>query len=163
MAGTKLHRYRTRRVQLPCHRHLGAHPRRDAVFFTELEIETVLLKPEETVLVPDDSADFARGRLFLEATLRRTPLPQSEQGIALADRFLLDPLTYQQRPVELALKNLRPRILIADVVGLGKTLEIGLILAEMIRLVAVSGSLWSRRSRSLSSSNRNSGTGSRSR
>ena len=99
----------------------------DAVFFTELEDpKPVLLKPEETVLVPDDSAEFARGRLFLEATLRRTPLPQSEQGIALADRFLLDPLTYQQRPVELALKNLRPRILIADVVGLGKTLEIGL-------------------------------------
>ena len=106
----------------------------DAVFFTELEDpKPVLLKPEETVLVPDDSAEFARSRLFLEATLRRTPLPQSEQGIALADRFLLDPLTYQQRPVELALKNLRPRILIADVVGLGKTLEIGLVLAEMIR------------------------------
>ena len=72
-------------------------------------------------------------RLFLEATLRRTPLPQSERGLALPDRFLLDPLTYQQRPAELALKGLRPRILLADVVGLGKTLEIGLILAELIR------------------------------
>jgi ERCC4-related helicase len=106
----------------------------DAVFFTELEDpRPVLLRPEETVLVPDDSAEFAKGRLFLEATLRRTPLQQSERGIALADRFLLDPLTYQQRPAELALRNLRPRILIADVVGLGKTLEIGLILAELIR------------------------------
>ena len=44
-------------------------------------------------------------RLFLEATLRRTPLPQSERGLALPDRFLLDPLTYQQRPAELALKG----------------------------------------------------------
>jgi hypothetical protein len=106
----------------------------DAVFFTELENpRPVLLKPEETVLVPDDSAEFAKSRLFLEATLRRTPLPQSERGIALADRFLLDRQTYQQRPAELALRNLRPRILIADVVGLGKTLEIGLILAELIR------------------------------
>jgi hypothetical protein len=42
----------------------------DAVFFTELEDpKPVLLKPEETILVPDDSAEFARGRLFLEATL----------------------------------------------------------------------------------------------
>src|SRR3954468_5399675 len=45
----------------------------------------------------------------------------------------MDPLGYQQRPAELALANLRPRILLADVVGLGKTLEIGLILAELIR------------------------------
>lgn len=106
----------------------------DAVFFTELENpKPTLLLPEETVLTADDSAEFAKSRLFLEATLRRTPLPQSEKGIALGDRFLLDPLTYQQRPAELALNNLRPRILIADVVGLGKTLEIGLILAELIR------------------------------
>jgi ERCC4-related helicase len=106
----------------------------DAVFFTELENpKPVLLKPEETILVPDPTRHFAMSRLFLEATLRRTPLPQSERGLALPDRFLIDPLTFQQRPAELALQGLRPRSLLADVVGLGKTLEIGLILAELIR------------------------------
>jgi ERCC4-related helicase len=106
----------------------------DAVFFTALETkEPELLDPEKTILVPDETPRFVMSRLFLEATLRRTPLPQSERGLALPDRFLLDPLTYQQRPAELALKGLRPRILLADVVGLGKTLEIGLILAELIR------------------------------
>ncbi|WP_248965312.1 DEAD/DEAH box helicase [Sphaerisporangium perillae] len=104
----------------------------EAVFFTKLE-EVSLLRPEETVLEQDVTPRFAQSRLFLEAVLRRTPLPQTEKGLALADRFLLDPLPYQQRPAELALKGLRPRILIADVVGLGKTLEIGLILAELIR------------------------------
>src|SRR4051794_39381998 len=104
----------------------------DAVFFTELD-DVSLLRPEETVLEQDDTPRFAQSRLFLEAVLRRTPLPQTEKGLALADRFLLDPLPYQQRPAELALKGLRPRILIADVVGLGKTLEIGLILAELIK------------------------------
>ncbi|MFI1972846.1 SNF2-related protein [Streptomyces cinnamoneus] len=106
----------------------------EAVFFTG--IDTVeLLEPEKTLLVPDTSSYFRRARLFLEAVLRKTPLPQSERGLALADRFLLDPLAHQQRPAELALsmRNLRPRILIADVVGLGKTLEIGLTLAELIR------------------------------
>ncbi|MEO3748685.1 helicase-related protein [Plantactinospora sp. B5E13] len=104
----------------------------EATFFTNLEpVRT--MRPEETVLVQDTSARFRQSRLFLEAVLRRTPLPQSERGLALADRFLLDPLTYQLRPAELALAGLRPRILLADVVGLGKTLEIGLILAELIR------------------------------
>jgi ERCC4-related helicase len=105
-----------------------------AVFFTALEQpEPVLLDPRETRLFRDETPGFALSRLYLEATLRRTPLPQSERGLAMPDSFLLDPLTYQQRPAELALRNLRPRILLADVVGLGKTLEIGLILAELIR------------------------------
>ncbi|MGS2619532.1 helicase-related protein [Micromonospora sp. LZ34] len=104
----------------------------EATFFTALD-DIQAMRPEETVLVRDTSSRFRQSRLFLEAVLRRTPLPRTERGLALADRFLLDPLTYQQRPVELALSGLRPRILLADVVGLGKTLEIGLILAELIR------------------------------
>ena len=107
-----------------------------AVFFTNLERpEPVLLNPDDTRLFADDSPKFAMSRLYLEASLRRTPLPQSERGLAMAPEasFLLDKLAYQQRPAELALQNLQPRILLADVVGLGKTLEIGLILAELIR------------------------------
>ncbi|WP_024802606.1 helicase-related protein [Nocardia sp. BMG51109] len=104
----------------------------EAVFFTELDIVS-LLQPEDTVLELDETKRFAQSRLFLEAVLRRTPLPQTEKGLALADRFLLDTNIYQQRPAIKALQALRPRILLADVVGLGKTLEIGLILAELIR------------------------------
>ncbi|MFY1668989.1 hypothetical protein ACN27G_03370 [Plantactinospora sp. WMMB334] len=79
----------------------------EATFFSELD-EIRAMVPEETRLVQDTSARFRRSRLFLEAVLRRTPLAQSERGLALADRFLLDPLTYQQRPAELALAGLRP-------------------------------------------------------
>ncbi|MGW4194596.1 SNF2-related protein [Streptomyces sp. NPDC005004] len=106
----------------------------EAVFFTGLD-RIELLDPRRTRLVRDDSPNFRRSRLFLEAVLRKTPLPQAERGLALADSFLLDSLPYQQRPAQLALsgRNLRPRLLIADVVGLGKTLEIGLTLAELIR------------------------------
>ncbi|MGW3719097.1 SNF2-related protein [Streptomyces sp. NPDC005133] len=106
----------------------------EAVFFTGLD-RIELLDPRQTRLVRDDSPNFRRSRLFLEAVLRKTPLPQAERGLALADSFLLDSLPYQQRPAQLALsgRNLRPRVLIADVVGLGKTLEIGLTLAELIR------------------------------
>lgn len=109
----------------------------DAVFFTGLEDRAGggvrQLRPEETELVGDDSPRFARSRLFLESVLRRTPLPQSERRLAMTGKFLMDDHVYQQRPAELALKGLRPRVLLADVVGLGKTLEIGLTLAELIR------------------------------
>ena len=55
----------------------------DAVFFTELERpKPVLLNPEETKLVTDTSPAFSMSRLYLEASLRRTPLPQSERGLA---------------------------------------------------------------------------------
>src|SRR4051812_41727675 len=68
--------------------------------------------------------------------MRKTFLPQTEHGLALADGVLMDQQVHQLRPAELALsleKNPQPRILIADVVGLGKTLEIGILLAELIR------------------------------
>ncbi|WP_040684738.1 DEAD/DEAH box helicase [Nocardiopsis halotolerans] len=104
----------------------------DAVFFTGIE-RVAALDPERTRLVHDDSPGYAQSRLYLESVLRRTPLPQSERRLAMPGKFLLKDLVYQQRPAELALRGLRPRVLVADVVGLGKTLEIGLTLAELIR------------------------------
>jgi superfamily II DNA or RNA helicase len=104
----------------------------DAVFFERLdEIEPV--DPTKTRLVPDNSPQFSRSRLWLEALLRRTPIEASDDALAIGHRGLLDPLTYQHRPAALALQNLQPRILVADAVGLGKTLEIGIILSELIR------------------------------
>ncbi|CAM3483537.1 helicase-related protein [Stackebrandtia soli] len=91
------------------------------------------IDPTKTRLVHDPSTRYVESRLFLEAIVRRTPLPRTETGLAMADRFLMETNTYQQRPAVLALSGLRPRILIADVVGFGKTLEIGLTLAELIR------------------------------
>ncbi|MQS99186.1 DEAD/DEAH box helicase [Streptomyces jumonjinensis] len=106
----------------------------EAVFYDKLDLVSVL-DPRETRLVPDDSANHRRARLFLEAIIRKTFLPQTEHGLVLADNFLMDQQVHQLRPAELALsmKNPQPRILIADVVGLGKTLEIGVLLAELIR------------------------------
>ncbi|GAA2329019.1 DEAD/DEAH box helicase [Streptomyces kunmingensis] len=106
----------------------------DATFYDRLDVVQEL-DPRETELVADDSPNHRRSRLFLEAIMRKTFLPQTEHGLALADNFLMDQQVHQLRPAELALsmKNPQPRILIADVVGLGKTLEIGVLLAELIR------------------------------
>ncbi|MFG2998801.1 SNF2-related protein [Streptomyces sp. NPDC048340] len=106
----------------------------DAVFYERLD-DIQVLDPRETQLVADDSSNHRRARLFLEAVMRKTYLPQTEHGLAFTDSFLMDQQVHQLRPAELALsmKNPQPRILIADVVGLGKTLEIGVLLAELIR------------------------------
>ncbi|GAA3572649.1 DEAD/DEAH box helicase [Nonomuraea rosea] len=105
-----------------------------AVFFNAEGLDRVEpLLPEDTELINDPSPGFRRSRLFIEALLRKTPLPQGEQRLATVNTHLVDDLVYQREPSRLAFANLRPRLLIADAVGLGKTLEIGLLLSELIR------------------------------
>ena len=70
----------------------------EATFFTNLDrIEP--LRPEDTELVHDDSPNFRRSRLYLEAILRKTPVPSTDTDLAVASRQLLDRLEYQRRAV----------------------------------------------------------------
>ena len=45
----------------------------------------------------------------------------------------MDVMDFQLEPALRVLKQLRPRLLIADTVGLGKTLEAGILAAELVR------------------------------
>lgn len=105
-----------------------------AAFYSDIDT-IVPLDPELATVTGDDSPKYRRARLWLEATLRKSPVPLSSPDLTVATRMLADPLNYQQTAVRKALdpQNLRPRILIADAVGLGKTLEIGMILSELVR------------------------------
>jgi superfamily II DNA or RNA helicase len=105
-----------------------------AVFFSDLD-DIEELDPRNAKLVADTSPRYRRARLWLEATLRKTPVPHGDPRLAVSHRMLSDPLIYQRQAVAHALAetNLRPRLLIADAVGLGKTLEIGMILSELAR------------------------------
>jgi len=105
-----------------------------AVFFAHDDLDRVTpLRPEDTELEPDPSPECRRSRLFIDALIRKTPLPLSEQRLATVGTHLVDDLAYQREPAKAALRALRPRLLIADAVGLGKTLEVGLLLSELIR------------------------------
>ena len=105
-----------------------------AQFFAGID-HIVPVDPRHTRVIADTSTRHRLSRLWLEATLRKTALPASSTDLAVVGDVLADPLAYQLTAVRQALDpaNLRPRILLADTVGLGKTLEIGMILAELVR------------------------------
>jgi superfamily II DNA or RNA helicase len=101
-----------------------------ATFLTDLD-EVTPLRPEDTVLVRDDSPGHRRARLYLEALLRRSP--PTDAALTVGHRAAVREAPYQWEPAAMALSQLRPRILMADGVGLGKTIEVGVLLSELVR------------------------------
>ncbi|AEG43911.1 helicase-related protein [Isoptericola variabilis] len=109
---------------------------RDTVATFSTALDTIqVADPTRTKVVADGSPHYRRSRLWLEAMLRKTHVPIAEKSLTVSTQALADPLPYQFAAVRKALDpdNLRPRILLADAVGLGKTLEIGMILSELVR------------------------------
>ena len=103
---------------------------REAVFLTALEPAIEVLDPAKTQLVPDDSAQFTDSILYMESQLRQA-VP-SDANIHVGHTAAMDDVSYQLDPARLALARPRQRILIADAVGLGKTLEAGVLVSELI-------------------------------
>jgi superfamily II DNA or RNA helicase len=107
---------------------------KEAIFVEAIEntrghgIEVV--DPADVVLVADPSSGFADALLHLEAALRKSA--PTGQTVQVAGKAAIDDLDFQLDPVRLALKTPRVRILIGDDVGLGKTLEAGLLASELI-------------------------------
>lgn len=105
-----------------------------ATFYSSLD-DVEVQDPAAAEIVPDGSSGYRDSRLWLEALLRKTPFPYGDQTLTVSTRMLADSLGYQRAAVAKALdpRLIRPRILLADAVGLGKTLEIGMILSELVR------------------------------
>jgi ERCC4-related helicase len=103
--------------------------------FSDAIDDVIVLDPARATVRIDGSARCRESRLWLEATARKTAVPLTEPSLSVATAGLVDVLPYQLRAVQQALdpENLRPRILLADAVGLGKTIEIGMILSELVR------------------------------
>lgn len=102
-----------------------------ASFLERLESKNIIvLDPAETKLVPDRSPQFRDTRLFLESLLRQSPVVGN--ALWLGHTAAVDDLPYQLDPARQALEQPRQRILIADAVGLGKTIEIGILLSELM-------------------------------
>ena len=104
---------------------------RDAIFLTEAENNIQILDPSKTSLVLDDSSSFQKSILYMESLIRKTP--PTDERLYIGQKAVMDLVPYQLDPAIQALTQPRQRILVADAVGLGKTLEAGILLSELIR------------------------------
>ncbi|ABK43866.1 helicase domain protein [Magnetococcus marinus MC-1] len=104
---------------------------KEAIFLTEIDDKIEVLDPAKTNLVQDESSGYRSSLLYLESLLRQTP--PTDERIYTGHRAAMDAVPYQLDPAIQALQQPRQRILIADSVGLGKTLEAGILVSELIR------------------------------
>lgn len=101
------------------------------VFDTNIDKEIRVLDPIDTKLIPDTDYGYRKTKLFIENQMR-TASVYSKQ-INIAHKAAFNVANYQLEPTLKAFELPRPRMLIADGVGLGKTIEVGIFLAEMIK------------------------------
>lgn len=111
------------------------------------ENDTVILDPSlETQPVaaarfdlPSDAAPTVQSKAALLADAMRLTLRRGAGPFRSAAQLAFEPRTYQLVPLLMALRLQVPRLLIADDVGIGKTIEAGLILRELMDRGEVDG------------------------
>ena len=100
-----------------------------ALLDPRLEIEPVAPARFE---LPDDPAPTVQSKAALLADALRLTLRRGAGPFRSAAQLAFEPRTYQLVPLLMALRLRVPRLLIADDVGIGKTIEAGLILRELM-------------------------------
>ena len=111
------------------------------------ESDTVILDPSlETQPVaaarfdlPADAVPTVQAKAALLADAMRLTLRRGAGPFRSAAQLAFEPRTYQLVPLLMALRLQVPRLLIADDVGIGKTIEAGLILRELLDRGEVDG------------------------
>jgi hypothetical protein len=100
-------------------------------FDTAIEKEITVLEPDNTILVADTENGYQKSKLYIETVLRNASF--TSKKIEVSHKTAISGAAYQYTPTIKALNLPRPRILIADAVGLGKTVEAGIFMAELIK------------------------------
>jgi len=90
-----------------------------------------VIQPEEAELQADNSSHYRQTKLFLETIFRNSS--HYSEHIEIAHKAAIRGANYQYESTIKALSLPQPKILIADAVGLGKTVQVGIFLAELIR------------------------------
>ena len=82
--------------------------------------------------LPDNAKSTKQAKAALLADALRLTLRRGAGPFRSAAQLAFEPRTYQLVPLLMALRLQVPRLLIADDVGIGKTIEAGLILRELL-------------------------------
>lgn len=101
------------------------------IFDTEIDSDIAIVNPKNMKFVPDTFQGYSFSKLYIENAMRCYPVWSDK--ITIATKGAFNTSDYQLTPTVKALQLPRPRILIADGVGLGKTIEVGILLSELIK------------------------------
>ena len=93
-----------------------------------------IIDPLDVKFVSDQSSEFSETKLQLDLWMRKA-VPTGKR-LTIGHRAAINKESFQQVAACKALddnKHLRARILMADAVGLGKTIQVGILLSELIK------------------------------
>lgn len=100
-------------------------------FDTTIDKEIRPVDPNDTKFIADTETGYRKTKLYIETHIRNSTIYSDK--ITIATKAAFNVSEYQLTPTLTALQLPRPRLLIADAVGLGKTIEVGIFITEMMK------------------------------
>ena len=93
---------------------------------TKIDNQIKAVDPNDTIFIADTEGGYRKSKLYIETHIRNSTIYSDK--ITIATKAAFNVAEYQLTQTLTALQLPRPLLLIADGVGLGKTIEIGIFI-----------------------------------